>query len=79
MDLPKLEPHIIQHNIPFNVEDLYITAIPVDHGYINCNAFEIGELIYISDIKIIDKNITDICMEKNIVYIYISIYISDYY
>lgn len=41
----------------------------MNHGYINCNAFEIGELIYISDIKVIDKNITNICKKKNIVFI----------
>lgn len=68
MHLPKLEPHVFEHNKPFKVEELTITAIPVNHGFINCNAFEIGELIYISDIKIIDEKISEICKKKNIVF-----------
>lgn len=55
----KLNVNLFEHYKPFEVEGIKITACPVNHGNINCNGFEIGNLLYVSDIKKLDDKIIE--------------------
>lgn len=63
----KIEYELFEHYKEFQVEDLKIIACPVNHGSINCNGFEIGDLLYVSDIKVIDDKIIEKMKNKNVV------------
>lgn len=64
----KVNVNLFKHYKPFGVEGLKITACPVNHGNIDCNGFEIGNLLYVSDIKKFDDKIIKKMRNKKYVY-----------
>ncbi|MAJ31505.1 MAG: MBL fold metallo-hydrolase [Flavobacteriaceae bacterium] len=54
--IPKINSHLIGKDHIFNINELKITSILASHGKSNVYGFKIGGLVYLTDVKSIEKD-----------------------
>ncbi|MGA0154454.1 MAG: MBL fold metallo-hydrolase [Flavobacteriaceae bacterium] len=67
--IPEISEHIIHKNQPFQVNDLSILPVEVDHAGMPVTGFRFGDLAYVTDIKTIGKEQMSLLMNCKVLII----------
>lgn len=67
--IPEITEHIIHKNQPFQVNDLSILPVEVDHAGMPVTGFRFGDLAYVTDIKTISKEQMSLLMNCKVLVI----------